>query len=89
MSWRAALFLIIAVSALLAGCDGANQARKAARHAQHVNELKQLGLALHNYHQGIGGYPTGVTAPAVSAPADEPVSASKPPTSLAPNESTP
>ena len=36
-------------------------AREAARHAQCTNNLKQIGLALHNYHTGMDRFPRAVS----------------------------
>ena len=56
------LLVVIAIIAVLivpaaAGCSG--RAREARGGAQCVNNLKQLGLAMHNYHQAVGSFPHG------------------------------
>ena len=35
-------------------------AREAARRIQCVNNLKQFGLAMHNYNASVGAFPSGV-----------------------------
>jgi prepilin-type processing-associated H-X9-DG protein len=61
--------LVIAVIACLLVCGGVlvalllpavQAARQAARRAQSTNQLRQIGLALHQYHQDHGSFPPAV-----------------------------
>ena len=57
------LLVVIAIIGILVTLllPAVNAAREAARRTQCINNMRQLGIAMPNYHSAMGAFPSGFT----------------------------